>query len=65
MHVIRYLFSFQEEENTKLLSTKSNYLKWMSLLAGGLAHAMLASNLIFYVYINDIKARFRYDQKEG
>ncbi|CAG2203606.1 SLC37A3 [Mytilus edulis] len=64
MHVIRYLFSFQEEENTKLLSTKSNYLKWMSLLAGGLAHAMLASNLIFYVYINDIKARFRYDQKE-
>ncbi|CAC5417332.1 unnamed protein product [Mytilus coruscus] len=53
-----------EEESTQLLSTKNNCLKWMSLLAGGFAHAMLASNLIFYVYINDIKERFRYDQKE-
>ncbi|CAC5417333.1 SLC37A3 [Mytilus coruscus] len=58
------LFITFEEESTQLLSTKNNCLKWMSLLAGGFAHAMLASNLIFYVYINDIKERFRYDQKE-
>lgn len=56
----------QENEGDQLLSTpKKNYcLRWMSLLAGGLAHAMLASNLIFYVYINDIKAKFHYNQKE-
>ncbi|XP_052092625.1 uncharacterized protein LOC127729044 isoform X1 [Mytilus californianus] len=56
----------QENEGDQLLSTpKKNYcLRWMSLLAGGLAHAMLASNLIFYVYINDIKAKFHYNQTE-
>ena len=37
----------------------------MSLLAGGFAHAMLASNLIFYVYINEIKDVFKYNQTEG
>ena len=37
----------------------------MSLLAGGFAHAMLASNLIFYVYINEIKDMFKYNQTEG
>jgi len=37
----------------------------MSLLAGGFAHAMLASNLIFYVYINEIKEMFNYNQTEG
>lgn len=54
----------KEEEKLLPTSKRTNCLRWMSLLAGGLAHAMMASNLIFYVYINDIKARFQYDQKE-
>lgn len=56
----------KEKESDKLLSVsrKNTCLRCMSLLAGGFAHSMLASNLIFYVYINDIKAMYHYNQKE-